>query len=64
MNQANNDITTRLKIIRKADLEIKGFSYPERVWYGGKVVGEAAMVSYQIYCIFVMKTLTGKGENI
>ncbi|XP_015784876.1 integrin alpha-PS1-like [Tetranychus urticae] len=43
VNQANNDITTRLKIIRKADLEIKGFSYPERVWYGGKVVGEAAM---------------------
>ena len=44
-NQSKNDVTTKLLIIRRADLEIKGSSDPAGVWFGGNVVGEAAMVS-------------------
>ncbi|XP_015784877.1 integrin alpha-PS1 [Tetranychus urticae] len=43
LNQAKNDISTKLLVIRRADLEIKGSSDPAGVWFGGEVVGEVAM---------------------
>ncbi|XP_053209007.1 integrin alpha-PS1-like [Panonychus citri] len=43
LSQSKNDVTTKLLIIRRADLEIKGSSDPAGVWFGGDPVGEAAM---------------------
>lgn len=41
-----NKLNIRFDVIRNADLAIQGSSDPEQVWYGGTVVGEAAIVRF------------------
>ena len=39
-----NAVTLNAKVVRIAELEIRGSSEPDQVFYGGEVKGESAMV--------------------